>query len=178
MTNSATLSPTWLQFALLTLSVAGCADPRSHPGDATEARTEAKLVFINEGDSFPEEVKTTPAQLDAREVRRFHEQWNKLAEIVARELASGRLVRIADWPIRSDGRDITTDQLRSLPFQPRSSSNAADVIIFAVETQESNIDVGAHLPIVKRRLIVAAIFDTRLGSIAKVYVTIRGWTEE
>ncbi|HUN81315.1 MAG TPA: hypothetical protein VMV81_07365 [Phycisphaerae bacterium] len=152
--------------------------PVENSTQSEKSSHEPQIIFLKENDCFPEENLQGSVKLGDNEIAQFRAEWNRSAPRVVEQLSAGRLATVARSPIKNDGRAISLDQLRTMPLRPITASSDRTSVAFSLGARESTIDVGAQLMIVKRRLIVAALYDPQTRSITKIYVTIRGWAED
>jgi hypothetical protein len=138
------------------------------------------LRFIPEGEPFPPEFSAAAMALSSEEAGRFRAAWDRVRDSVESRVTVHNLVEISRWgKMQTMGATLPRGWTASLPMNPLgATADGRTLLIGQREAQESPVQLPSHAPIVHRRLLAAAAYDTRSGTITAVTVTIRGWAEE
>ena len=114
----------------------------------------------------------------ATDQAKFDSQWKNLANWVEGQVSPEMLRQISRWAVEEMKTFAPArGWAQNLPMQPLFSSDDERYILFSQEP-ERGFPIPSHHPIVFRRIVLAAVYDTKTKSILEIYVTIRGWKEE
>lgn len=136
------------------------------------------LVTVLEMENFGSEYQKNPPSLPAPTIEEFSTKWNDIADGLEKKVSPAILLSISLWA-KEQMKGYTPPQgwLRKIPMHQVGMSEDKLSVLFFQET-EQGFPLPSHSPIVFRRLMVAAVYNTNTKAIPKVYVTIRGWREE
>ena len=135
------------------------------------------IIWIPEMQAFDEDFsgKASPTSL---EIKAFQSQWRQMCDSIAAQVSVGSLVSISHWAQeQTKSTVLLNDWIASVPMNPMGATKEGKRILFS-QPVEQGVPLPVHVPIVFRRLMVGAVYDRDVQAIAKIYITIRGWSEE
>ncbi len=108
----------------------------------------------------------------------FDAAWERARPAVAARVNPAALAEISRWAKeQTAGAPLSPGWLDALPMDPMGRTDAG-LAVFGQSAEQSTAVLPSHSPLVRRRLIVAPVFDPATRTIPIVFVTIRGWAEE
>ncbi len=143
------------------------------------ADTVPPVEFIAEMQPWPSEFgPLTAGFLDPSYGDSVRTQWQSHAASVAQQLTSEHLLGISRWAKTEMATfTVSAAQIASLTFGPEAQTLNREQVLYS-QCLSEGVPLPSHHPLVFRRLIIAASFDTATRRICRFYVTIRGRREE
>ena len=152
----------------------------SEPQSLAAALSELDLVFVPEMDRLAGEFTASSALvLTDEELGSFEAHWSALRPLIKEKVTPESISKISRWAgAETIGVSLAAEWLESMPMYPLRSSSNGSAILFGQTPEDSSVELPSHLPIVHRRLILAAVFYRDSQQIGRVFLTIQGWAEE
>ena len=141
-----------------------------------------EIVYLEEMKPFPTEFKgcsgngSAPIAIEISDS--FQKEWVEMVVSVSVQVQSESIRGISRWA-RPQMASFTLPEhwLEKLSMEPIAHASDQRKVLFS-QTVSNGLPLPSHSPLVFRRVLAAAEFDTRERRIRKVFITIRGWREE
>ncbi|MEE9385340.1 MAG: hypothetical protein V3V08_18190 [Nannocystaceae bacterium] len=156
------------------------------PPEHHATREPLRIQFIAEMKPMPAAYADTgtgtgtnpAARLDPADIAAFRSEWKRLRPALAAQVTPERLRAISRWSAK-EMRDysLPANWIEQISMSPQSRSASGQSIRFGQPTRDG-FPLPSHHDIVFRRLIVAAEYDIKTGTVTGCVVSIRGWVEE
>ena len=138
-----------------------------------------EIILIPEMLEFANELRHAVPIVAERDLACFSASWCDTKKMVAAAITPSLLAKNSRWAAQQTARfSLPPGWTDNLPMRPIGASEDSRYLLFGHTLEESTAELPAHLPIVHRRVVVAAVMDRDLCAIIKVFVSIRGWVEE
>jgi hypothetical protein len=162
---------------LIPITLVSCSEgTESMPRPPTPI-PQPEIIWVAEMEPFGQEF-SSPAILPSGEIEAFDQAWEGVRANVAVQISPESLITISRWAVtETKGLSLTKGWIAHVPMHPIGLTQDGNQALFSQSTQEG-IPLPAHSPIVRRRLVVAAVYDRARHSVPQVYISIRGWAEE
>lgn len=148
--------------------------PSARPAPAPDVR----VVFVPEMQPLAPDVSETPPAVAGADLAGFRVAWEQVRGAAEAAATPEALAGVSLWAReQTTGARLPRGWIDELPMEPMART-AAGRPVFGQPAERSTADLPSHLPIVKRRVVVAAEYDAATRTITRVFVTIRGWVEE
>lgn len=157
------------------------ASSSASPGSSSmdDSGSIREIMWIAEMQDIDEAATSLSAPLSEDELREFDAAWERVRTHVEAAVSPERLASLSRWAVKETAAVRSqSGWTRCLKLKPIGAVRGSSLILFGVAAEASNVVLPTHSPIVKRRLVVQVVFDPASHRIDRVYVTIRGWTEE
>ncbi len=173
-----------LRFALCTAAaLTSCRAEPASPSTQQLAAEAAPAVapaadvrFVPEMEPLPG-VSEAPVAVTPGMVAAFHAVWGEVRSDVAARVTPEELAGISRWArAETQSATLTPGWINTLKMEPIGREGG--FAVFGQRAVTGGVELASHSPLVRRRLIVAPVFDPATRTIPTVFVTIRGWAEE
>lgn len=136
-----------------------------------------EIVFLPEMTPLGQDYTGT-VRLSVFDIADYREAWILAAPSIEAAVTPEQLASISRWAAdQTRSATLPRGWAARIPWEHRGSGPGGQ-ILFAQTAQESTAELPSHSPLVRRRVIVAPVYNPATRNIARVYISIQGWAEE